>query len=61
MSEIILYTTANGLTKINVQLEDETVWLTIDQMAELLIKVVLQLMNTFLIFTMKRNFEKLIP
>ncbi|MCA0334592.1 MAG: virulence RhuM family protein [Bacteroidetes bacterium] len=35
MSEIILYTTANGLTKINVQLEDETVWLTIDQMAEL--------------------------
>lgn len=35
MSEIILYTTEDGLTKINVQLEDETVWLTIDQMAEL--------------------------
>lgn len=35
MSEIILYTTDDGLTKINVQLEDETVWLTIDQMAEL--------------------------
>ncbi|RVU90325.1 cell filamentation protein Fic [Flavobacterium columnare] len=35
MSEIILYTTDDGLTKINVQLEDETVWLTIDQMTEL--------------------------
>lgn len=35
MSEIILYTTKDGLTKINVQLENETVWLTIDQMAEL--------------------------
>lgn len=35
MSEIILYTTDDGLTKINVKLENETVWLTIDQMAEL--------------------------
>ncbi|ADQ17076.1 virulence RhuM family protein [Leadbetterella byssophila] len=35
MSELILYTTEDGLTKINVKLEDETVWLTIDQMAEL--------------------------
>lgn len=35
MSEIILYTTEDGLTKINVQLENETVWLTIDQMAAL--------------------------
>ena len=35
MSEIILYTTEDGLTKVNVQLENETVWLTIDQMAEL--------------------------
>ena len=36
MSEITLYTTeTDGLTKINVQLENETVWLTIDQMAEL--------------------------
>ena len=35
MSEIILYTTDNGLTKINVKLKNETVWLTIDQMAEL--------------------------
>jgi hypothetical protein len=35
MSEIILYTTADGLTKINVKLENETVWLSMDQMAEL--------------------------
>ena len=28
MSEIILYTTEDGITKINVQLENETVWLT---------------------------------
>jgi len=35
MSEITLYTTEDGLTKINVQLENETDWLTIDQMAEL--------------------------
>ncbi len=35
MSEIILYTTEDGLTKVNVKLEDETVWLTIDQLAEL--------------------------
>lgn len=35
MSEIILYTTDDGLTKINVKLENETVWLSIDQMAEL--------------------------
>ena len=35
MSEIILYTTDDGLTKINVQLEDETVWLTQDQIAML--------------------------
>jgi hypothetical protein len=35
MSDIILYTTDDGLIKINVKLENETVWLTIDQMAEL--------------------------
>lgn len=35
MSEIILYTADDGLTTIKVQLEDETVWLTQDQMASL--------------------------
>lgn len=40
MSEIILYTTDDGLTKISVQLEDETVWLTQEQMANLFGKAV---------------------
>ena len=32
-SEIIIYTNINGTTKLQVQLEDETVWLTQEQMA----------------------------
>lgn len=35
MSEIILYTTNEGQTKINVQLENETVWLTQKQLVKL--------------------------
>jgi len=35
-SEIILYQTANGQTKIDVRLENETVWLNQKQMADLL-------------------------
>ncbi|MGD0078637.1 MAG: virulence RhuM family protein [Sedimentisphaerales bacterium] len=34
-SEIIIYTTEDGQTKLQVQIENETVWLTQDQMAEL--------------------------
>lgn len=34
-SEIIIYQTEDGLTKIDVRFEDETVWLTQQQMAEL--------------------------
>lgn len=34
-SEIIIYQTEDGLTKIETRLEDETVWLTQAQMAEL--------------------------
>ncbi len=34
-SEILLYQTEDGQTKINVRLEDETVWLSQVQMAEL--------------------------
>ncbi|MBP5474823.1 MAG: virulence RhuM family protein [Methanomicrobium sp.] len=33
--EIILYQTDDGLSKIEVNLKNETVWLSIDQMAEL--------------------------
>ncbi len=31
-SEIIIYTDSNGTTKLQVQLEDETVWLSQEQM-----------------------------
>jgi hypothetical protein len=34
-SQIIIYKTEDGQTKVEVQIEDETVWLTQDQMAEL--------------------------
>lgn len=34
-SELIIYTTEDGLTKVDVTFQDETVWLSIDQMAEL--------------------------
>ena len=33
--EIILYQSEDGLTKLNVNMRDETVWLSLDQMAEL--------------------------
>ena len=33
--EIVLYQTEDGLTKLNVNLQDDTVWLSLDQMAEL--------------------------
>ena len=34
-SEIIIYQTDDGRTKVDVRMEDETVWLTQAQMAEL--------------------------
>ena len=37
-SNIIIYQTQDGVTKIETHLEDETVWLTIDQMSELFSK-----------------------
>ena len=33
--DIILYTTSDGVSKIEVTLQNDTVWLTLDQMAEL--------------------------
>ena len=33
--EIIIYQTDDGLTKINVNMQEETVWISLDQMAEL--------------------------
>lgn len=34
-SQIIMYTTEDGITKIEVTFDQDTVWLSIDQMAEL--------------------------
>jgi hypothetical protein len=34
-SNIIIYTTEDGLTKIETAYDEDTVWLSIDQMAEL--------------------------
>lgn len=34
-SEIILYQAEDGTTKVDVRLENETVWLTLNQLAEL--------------------------
>ena len=34
-SNIIIYTTEDGLTKIETTFDEDTVWLSIDQMAEL--------------------------
>jgi hypothetical protein len=34
-SEIIIYQTEDGQTKIDVRMENETVWLSLDKMAEL--------------------------
>lgn len=34
-SELIMYTTEDGITKIDVTFEEDTVWLTQEQMAEL--------------------------
>ena len=33
--EILIYQTEDGLTKIDVNMKDETVWLSLDQMSEL--------------------------
>jgi hypothetical protein len=35
MSELLLYTTADGRTKVEVHFEDETFWLTQRQLSEL--------------------------
>lgn len=34
-SNILMYTTEDGLTKIEATFENDTVWLSLDQMAEL--------------------------
>lgn len=33
--EVVIYQTEDGLTKIDVNMQNETVWLSLEQMAEL--------------------------
>ena len=56
--EVIFYNTDDGLTHIEVKVEDETVWLTIDQMSELFGKArstinehILNIFSTLLIYS----------
>ena len=34
-SDIVIYRTSDGLIKIDVRVENETVWLSLDEMSEL--------------------------
>ena len=52
-SQIIIYTTEKGETKLEVRLEDETVWLTQKQMAELF-----QTTSQNITIHLKNNFEE---
>lgn len=36
-SELIMYTTEDGLTKVYVTFEDENVWLTQEQLGEIIL------------------------
>ena len=35
MTELVLYTSADGTVRLEIQLEQETVWLSLNQLAEL--------------------------
>ena len=45
LSEMMIYTTEDGLTKVDVKFDGDTVWLMQDQMAELFQKRSRRLMS----------------
>ena len=57
-SEIIIYQTENGLTKIDVRLEDDTVWLTQAEMAELFQKMYQPYHGIYRTFLKKENYRR---
>ena len=57
-SEIIIYTAPDGTTKLQVQLEDETVWLTQDQMAMLFGKAKSTINEHIKIFMQKKSWKR---
>lgn len=59
--EIILYQTADGRTKIDVKLENETVWLTQAQIAALMAQTCRQYQNTSQTFTNRENWTRVQP
>lgn len=59
--EIILYQTADGRTKIDVKLENETVWLTQAQIAALMGTNVPAISNTSQTFTNRENWTRVQP
>ena len=57
-TEIIIYQTEDGRAKIDVRMEDQTVWLTQAQMAELFGRSVRSLRSTSATFLRKGNLRK---
>ena len=55
---IIIYQSEDGVIRLDVRIEEKTVWLTIDQMSELFANHVQQLTNTSLIYMRKGSWKK---
>ncbi len=60
-SEILLYQTEDGQTKIDVQLEEETVWLSQVQMVELFQTTKQNVSLHIKTFTKRENLMKIQP
>ena len=54
--QIIIYQLPSGKTTIDVKVENDTIWLTLNQIADLFGKSNQQFPGTFLIFTAKKNY-----
>jgi len=57
-SEIIIYQNPDGNIKIDVRLEDDTIWLTQAHLANYLIKTNVLFLNIFVILFQKVNCRK---
>jgi hypothetical protein len=56
--EIVIYQTPDGLTVIDVKLQDETVWLTQAQMIQLFGRISLLYPDTLKIYLMRMSWMK---
>lgn len=57
-SEMMIYTTEDGLTKIETTFDGDTVWLSIDQMAELFQRDRSVIGNTCETFSERESFKR---